>query len=181
VAEDDLTGKTVAIVATDYYEEAELVKPLTELRRAGATVEVIAPHPGDIRGLNHVDPANTVPVDKTLDEADSDDYDAVVLPGGVVNADHLRIDENAQDFVCAMYEASKPVAAMCHAPWLLISANLVKGKQLTSYKTLKDDLVNAGAEWRDEAVVVDENLITSRKPDDLPQFIGALKEQLSGV
>jgi protease I len=178
----DLSGKKVAVLATDYFEEAELTGPVKALKDAGATVEIIAPKGGEIKGLKHVEPGQAVKVDKTLDEADPDDYDALVLPGGAVNADHLRIEKKAQDFVIKlMDEMSKPTAVICHAPWLLVSAGLARGRKLTSYHTIQDDLRNAGADWVDEEVVVDGNLITSRGPDDLPAFNEALITKLAAA
>jgi protease I len=142
----DLSGKKVAVLATDYFEEAELTGPVKALKDAGATVEIIAPKSGEIKGLKHVEPGQAVKVDKTLDEADPADYDALVLPGGAVNADHLRIEKKAQDFVIKlMDEMGKPTAVICHAPWLLVSAGLARGRRLTSYHTIQDDLRNAGA------------------------------------
>jgi protease I len=178
----DLSGKKVAVLATDYFEEAELTGPVKALKDAGATVEIIAPKSGEIRGLKHVEPGQAVKVDKTLDEADPADYDALVLPGGAVNADHLRIEKKAQDFVIKlMDELAKPTAVICHAPWLLVSAGLARGRKLTSYHTIQDDLRNAGANWVDEEVVVDSNLITSRGPDDLPAFNEALITKLAAA
>jgi protease I len=175
----DLSGKKVAIVATDYFEESELLEPARALRDAGATVEIIAPHGGEIKGLKHVDPGQSVKVDKTLDEADPDDYDAAVFPGGAINADALRMEQKARDFVTKiMDEQGKPTAVICHAPWLLVSARLARGKRLTSFFTIQDDMRNAGAEWVDEPVVQDGNLITSRKPDDLPAFNDAISTAL---
>jgi protease I len=171
MADTDLSGKKVAVLATDYFEEPELTEPVKALKEAGATVEIIAPKPGEIKALKHVDPGQAVKVDKTLDEADPADYDALVLPGGAVNADHLRMEKKARDFVIKMMdELGKPTAVICHAPWLLASAGLARGKKLTSYFTIQDDMRNAGAEWTDEEVVVDGNLITSRNPDDIPAF-----------
>jgi len=175
-----VSGKKVAIVATDYFEEVELTSPKEALEKAGATVEVIAPHEGEIKGLNHIEPGKSVRVDKTLDQANPSDYDAVVLPGGVINADHLRTDKAAQDFVTKiMSEEEKPTAVICHGSWLLVSSHLTRGRKLTSYHTLQDDIVNSGGEWTDQEVVVDGNLITSRKPDDLPAFNEALLKALS--
>jgi protease I len=180
LADSSLSGKKVAVVATDYFEEAELTEPVKALREAGATIEVIAPKSGEIKGLKHVEPGQNVKVDKTLDEANADDYDALVLPGGAVNADHLRMEQKARDFVIKMMdEQNKPTAVICHAPWLLVSARLARGKKLTSYYTIQDDMRNAGANWVDEEVVIDGNLITSRKPDDLPAFNRALIEALA--
>jgi protease I len=176
----NLTGKKVAVLATDYFEEAELTGPVKALKEAGATVEIIAPKPGEIKALKHVEPGQAIKVDKTLDEADPNDYDGLVLPGGAVNADHLRTEKKAQDFVIKiMDELDRPTAAICHAPWLLVSARLARGRKLTSYFTIQDDLRNAGADWVDEEVVVDGNLITSRKPDDIPAFNAALIKALA--
>jgi len=174
-----LSGKKVAILATDYFEEAELLSPREALQKAGASVEVIAPHSGEIKGLRHVEPGQSLAVDKTLDQADPNDYDALIIPGGVVNADHLRIVPKARDFARKMMdEQGKPTAVICHGPWLLVSSHLVRGKHLTSFPTIQDDIVNAGGNWSDETVVVDGNLISSRKPDDLPAFNAALIEML---
>jgi protease I len=162
----DLSGKKVAIIATDYFEESELTEPMKALKEAGATVEVIAPKSGEIKGVKHMEPGQPVKVDKTLDEANANDYDAAVFPGGAINADSLRMEK-------------KPTAAICHAPWLLVSSGLARGKKLTSFHTIQDDMRNAGADWVDEELVQDGNLITSRKPDDLPAFNKALLAALS--
>ena len=176
----DLSGKKVAVLATDYFEESELTEPVKALKEAGAEVEVIAPKSGEIKGVKHVDPGQSVKVSKTLDEANPDDYDALVLPGGALNADKLRMEQKARDFVVKiMDEQQKPTAVICHAPWMLVSTHLARGKKLTSYFTIQDDMRNAGADWVDQELVVDGNLITSRKPDDLPAFNKALIEQLS--
>lgn len=174
-----LTGKRVAIIATDYFEEAELTSPRDELQQAGAAVDVIAPHTGTIQGLNHVDPGQQITVDKTLADANADDYDAVVIPGGVVNADQLRVDDDARNFVIKMMAREKPTAVICHGPWLLVSSHVVRGKRLTSYHTLQDDISNAGGEWVDQSCVVDGCLITSRTPKDLPDFNKALLKALA--
>jgi protease I len=176
----DLSGKKVAILATDYFEEVELTSPRDALQAAGATVEIIAPHAGEIKGLHHIEPGQAVPVDRTLETARPTDYDALVVPGGAINADHLRTDQKARDFVrVVMEEAKKPTAVICHAPWLLVSAHLVRGRRLTSFHTVQDDIINAGGEWVDQEVVVDGNLITSRSPDDLPAFNKTLLEMLA--
>ncbi|MBX4199290.1 type 1 glutamine amidotransferase [Candidatus Saccharibacteria bacterium] len=176
----DLSGKKIAVVSTDYFEEVELTEPIKALREAGAEVEIIAPKQGEIKGLKHTDPGQAVKVDKTLDEANAADYDAAVFPGGAVNADRLRMDERAKNFlVKIMDELGRPTAIICHAPWILASAGLARGKKLTSFFTIQDDMRNAGAEWVDEEVVVDGNLITSRKPDDIPAFNKALIGALS--
>jgi protease I len=176
----DLSGKKIAVLATDYFEEAELTEPVKALKDAGAQVEIIAPKSGEIKGLKHVEPGQAVKVDKTLDEANPADYDALVLPGGAVNADKLRTVQTARDFVSKMMdEMGKPTAVICHAPWLLVSAGLARGRKLTSYFTIQDDMRNAGADWTDEEVVVDGNLITSRQPDDIPAFNEALIKALA--
>ena len=169
-----LSGKKVAIVATDYFEEVELTSPRDALQQAGAEVHVIAPHDGEIQSLQHVEPGSPVTVDLILDQADPNNYDAVLIPGGVVNADHLRMEQKARDFVEIIEGEGKPVAAICHGPWLLVSSGLVRGRKLTSYNTLQDDIRNAGGDWADEELIVDGNLITSRKPDDLPAFNDAI-------
>lgn len=182
MADSGLSGKKVAVVATDYFEQAELTEPVKALRDAGATVEIIAPKSGEIKGLKHTDPGQSVKVDKTLEEADADDYDALVLPGGAINADHLRMEQKARDFVTKMMdEQNKPTAVICHAPWLLVSAGLARGKKLTSFFTIQDDMRNAGADWVDQEVVIDGNLITSRNPDDIPAFNNALISALSAA
>ena len=166
----NLSGKKVAVVATDFFEEAELTGPVQALKDAGAKVDIIAPHSGEIKGVKHVDPGQAIKVDKTIDQADPEEYDALVLPGGAVNADSLRMEEKARDFVRKIFGEGKPTAVICHAPWMLVSAGLARGKKLTSFFTIQDDLRNAGAEWIDKEVVQDGNLITSRQPDDLPAF-----------
>jgi protease I len=176
----DLSGKKVAIIATDYFEESELTEPMKALKEAGATVEVIAPKSGEIKGVKHMEPGQPVKVDKTLDEANANDYDAAVFPGGAINADSLRMEKKARDFIIKiMDEQGKPTAVICHAPWLLVSSGLARGKKLTSFHTIQDDMRNAGADWVDEELVQDGNLITSRKPDDLPAFNKALLAALS--
>lgn len=170
-----LTGRRIAVLATDGFEHSELTEPKRLLEEAGATVDVIAP--GDakqIKGWDKKDWGGSVPVDVHLDAADAGRYDALVLPGGVINPDHLRTDEKAVDLVKRIAGAGKPVAAICHGPWTLINAGLVKGRKVTSWPSLRQDLGNAGAQWEDSQVVQDGNLITSRKPDDIPAFTEAL-------
>ncbi len=176
-----LKGKTIAILATDGFEEAELAEPKKALGKAGAKVHVIAPHSGEIRGWNHTDWGRKAKVDRELNVASFEDYDALFLPGGVMNPDKLRTDANAVAFVKNFFNSGKPVAAICHAPWLLIESGAVQGRTLTSWPSLKTDLQNAGATWVDEPVVVSGNLITSRKPDDLPVFIKTMIEQFAGT
>lgn len=170
-----LDGKKIAILATDGFEQSELEQPLQELRKAGAHVDVITP--GDatsIKGWDQKDWGRSVDVDVALSRADHGDYDALVLPGGQMNPDVLRADADAVAFVRAFGDAGKPVAAICHGPWLLVESGLAKGRKVTSWPSVKTDLVNAGAQWEDAEVVVDGNLITSRKPDDIPAFNAAI-------
>lgn len=176
-----LHGKTVAILATDGFEEVELGDPKKALGKAGAKVYVIAPHSGEIKGWNHTDWGRNAKVDRELNTVSFEDYDALLLPGGVMNPDRLRMDANAVAFVRKFFDAGKPVAAICHGPWILIESEVVRGRTLTSWPSLKTDLQNAGANWVDEQVVVDGNLTTSRKPDDLPVFIKTIIEQFAGA
>lgn len=176
---ETLHGRTVAVLATDGFEQVELTKPVEALKAAGANVEVIAPKAGRIQGYNHHDKGDTVPVDRDLAHADAGNYDAIVLPGGVMNPDALRLEPRAIDFVRAFAEAGKPIAAICHGPWTLINAEAVEGRRMTSWPSLKADLRNAGAEWVDEEVVVDHGLVTSRKPDDLPAFCAKMIEEFA--
>ena len=174
-----LNGKTIAILATDGFEQVELTEPLKALRDAGATVEIVSPKQGEIQGFNHFDKGDTFRVDRTLDETDPSRYEALMLPGGAHNPDQLRVEDKALAFVRAFFDASKPVAAICHAPWLLIDAGVAEGRKLTSYKTIRTDLKNAGAEVVDEEVVVDDGLVTSRDPDDLPAFCAKMVEEFA--
>jgi len=160
----------VAVLAMDGFEESELKDPVRALKDAQIAVDVVSVKPGRIQGYKSHEKSDTVQVDKTLDVAKADDYDALVLPGGGWNADTLRVVPEAQEFVRAFERERKPIAAICHAPWILISAGLVPGRTLTSYHTIKDDIQNAGGQWKDAEVVVDGNWITSRKPDDIPAF-----------
>jgi protease I len=174
-----LKGKKIAIIATDYFEESELTEPLAALEDAGATVDVIADHTGEIKGVKHIDPGQSVPVDMTLDEMDPNKYDAIVLPGGAVNADKLRMNDKAKQVIRSFMDTGKLVAAICHAPWALISAGRSDGKQMTSFHTIQDDIRNAGGEWVNEEVVIDQNLITSRQPNDIPAFNHAIIQALA--
>ncbi len=166
----DLSNFRVAILATDGFEEAELTEPIKALREAGAQADIISLKSGQIQAFRHHDKSIKVDVDKTLDQVSASQYDAVMLPGGALNADVMRMEPKVQTFLREMHNAGKPFAVICHAPWELVSANLATGRKLTSYYTIQDDLRNAGAEWVDQEVVVDGNLVTSRKPDDLPAF-----------
>lgn len=170
----DLKDKKVAILVDNYFEDAEFSGPLKALRKAGAEVDIVAPQEGELQSLNHVDHANTYQADKTIKEAHMSEYDALVLPGGAINADSLRMNEKARNWIKKFMDLGKPVAAICHAPWALASAGVADKRRLTSYFTIQDDMRNAGADWVDKEVVVDGNLITSRKPDDVPAFDRAI-------
>ncbi|MCC8395305.1 type 1 glutamine amidotransferase [Paraburkholderia sp. MMS20-SJTR3] len=176
---DALKGCKVAVLAVDGFEQAELVEPQRALADAGATVHVISAKAGKIQGFKHVDKGDTVDVDTTFDSAKPDDYDAVVLPGGVVNGDAIRLLPQAQAFVKAADSAKKPIAVICHGTWLPVSAGIISGRTVTSWPSLQDDIRNAGGTWVDREVVEDGNLISSRKPDDLPAFNRTLIAQLS--
>lgn len=176
----DLTGKTVAIIATDFFEEPELVEPRDRLRDAGATVRIYSDSGDPIQAVQgDTEPTQKVDVDGSFDDLDLSQVQALVVPGGTVNADRLRVNSRAQDLVRQAMEDKLPLAVICHGPWLLVSAGLARGRSLTSFHTLADDVRNAGGSWSDEEVVVDRNLITSRSPDDLPAFISALEDALA--
>src|SRR5213595_1974461 len=169
---NELQGKKIAFLAANAFEESELMKPWEALKDAGAEVELVSLEDGEITALNEQElkPGKSIRVDKTAEEANADDYDGLVLPGGVGNPDKLRADENAVHFVRRFFEQGKPVGAVCHGPWTLVEAGVVRGRTVTSWPSLKTDLHNAGADWIDRDVVVDQGLVTSRKPDDLPAF-----------
>ena len=179
----ELSGKRIAfLMDNEGVEQVELEKPLQAIRDAGAEADVIAPDPGGVQAFNHLDKGDTFDVDKTVSDADAADYDGVVLPGGVANPDNLRQDTEAVAFLRAFFEAGKPVAAICHAPWMLVEADVVKGRKVTSWPSVRTDLENAGAEWVDQEVVTDSGLVTSRKPDDIPAFNAkAIEEFGEGV
>ncbi len=168
--EKPLDGMQVAIIATDGVEQAELTEPRKALEDAGARTVLIAPKPGTIQAVQHGDKAERFHVDLTLDTAQPEEFDAVLLPGGALNSDKLRMETRAREFVQQLDHDHKPLAVICHAPWLLVSAGLVRGRRLTSYYTIQDDIRNAGGEWEDSEVVVDGNLVTSRRPRDIPAF-----------
>lgn len=172
-----LKDNKIAILATDGFEKSELFEPLNALKKEGAEVHVISPQSGSIKSWDKKDWGESVSVDLTLENADPSDYDSLVLPGGVINPDLLRINEDAISFIQSFFKRSKPVAAICHAPWLLISANVIENRKVTSYKSIKADVVNAGAHWEDKEVVVDQGLVTSRNPNDLPAFISKIIEE----
>jgi protease I len=179
MADQKLQGKTVAIIAADMVEQVELVEPRKALEDAGATTHLISMEPGEIQGFNHFDKADTHKVDKTIEEVDASDYDALMIPGGVGNPDLMRGDENMVQFVRAFFEQAKPVAAICHGPWMLVEADVVRGRKVTSWPTLQTDIRNAGGTWVNEEVVTDQGLVTSRKPDDIPAFSRKMIEEIA--
>lgn len=175
-----LRGKKVAILAADMFERVELEEPRKALEEAGAEVEVVSLEEGEIQGFDHFDPATAVQVDRTVEEVSADDYDALLVPGGVGNPDQLRGDENAVAFVRGFHDAGKPMAVICHGPWVLVESGVVRGRRVTSWPTLETDIRNAGGDWADAEVVVDGNLVTSRKPDDIPAFNREMLRIFSG-
>jgi protease I len=166
----DVNGMQVAVLATDGVEQVELTEPVKALKQAGATVTVVSLKAGEIQGMNHDEKGDKLPVDKALSAVKPEQFDALVLPGGVANPDYLRVDPDAVAFVKHFARGGKPIAAICHGPWTLVEAGAVRGKTMTSWPSLKTDLTNAGARWVDQECVVDGTLVTSRKPDDLPAF-----------
>jgi protease I len=177
---EEISGKRIAfLTANEGVEQIELTRPWDAVEQAGGTPELIAPEGGDVQAFNHLDKADTFPVDKTVDQASSDDYDGLVLPGGVANPDFLRTQGSAVRFVRSFFEAGKPVAAICHAPWTLVEADVVRDRTLTSWPSLQTDVRNAGGNWVDEEVHVDGGLVTSRKPDDLDVFCAKAIEEFA--
>jgi protease I len=180
MASTQLQGQTVAfLTAQEGVEEVELTEPWKAVQEAGATPKLIAPESGEVQAFNHLDKSSTYTVDETLKDADPDNYDALVLPGGVANPDQLRTDQRAIKFVQKIFSAGKPVGVICHGPWTLVEADLVRDRKLTSWPSLKTDIQNAGGEWVDEEVVVDQGLVSSRKPDDLPAFCAKIIEEFA--
>jgi deglycase len=179
MAERKLAGKKVAILAADMVERVELEKPRQALEQAGAKTEVVSIHDGKIKAFDHFDPATEIEIDRTVEEVSADDYDALLIPGGVGNPDQLRGDENAVDFVREFAASRKPMAVICHGPWMLVESGVVRGRTVTSWPTLQTDIRNAGGTWVDEEVVVDDGLVTSRKPDDIPAFNEKMIEQFA--
>jgi len=175
----ELKGKRVAFLATDGVEQSEMTDPWKAIKGAGGTPDLISITPGKIQGVRHGDKADTFNVDVVVNQANASDYDALVLPGGVANPDALRMDDDAVSFVRGFFEQDKPTAIICHGPWVLVEADVARGRTVTSWPSLKTDLRNAGATWVDEEVVVDNGLVTSRKPDDLPAFCAKLVEEFA--
>ncbi len=174
-----LQGKRVAFLATDMVEQVELTEPWKAVEDAGATPELVSLKEGEIQGFNHYDKADTFRVDRTVEEASADDYDALVIPGGVGNPDTMRMDENAVEFTRQFFEQGKPVGVICHGPWMLVEAGVVRGRKVTSWPSLRTDIRNAGGDWVDQEVVVEQGLVTSRKPADLPAFNEKIVEEFA--
>ncbi len=176
---NELNGMRVVFMATDGVEQVELTEPWKAAKDAGATVELAAPKPGRIQAVNHDDKGDTFAVDRTTADVSPDDYDGLVLPGGVANPDRLRLDRPAVDFIRRFFESGKPVASICHGPWMLVEADVLEGRTLTSWPSLRTDIENAGGTWVDEEVHVDQGLVTSRKPADLPAFCAKMIEEFA--
>jgi protease I len=176
---DKLQGKRVAFLATDMVEQVELTEPWKAVQDEGATPELVSLEEGEIQGFNHYDKADKFTVDRTVEEASADDYDALVIPGGVGNPDTMRMDENALEFTRQFFEQGKPVGVICHGPWMLVEAGVVRDRTVTSWPSLRTDISNAGGNWVDQEVVVDQGLVTSRKPDDLPAFNKKIVEEFA--
>jgi protease I len=174
---NELQGKKIAFLATDGVEQIELVEPWKAVEHAGGELELLSIRPGKIQGFEDLDKGEEFPVDKHVSQADPDDYEGLVLPGGVANPDSLRMDEDAVRFVKNFSETGKPIGVICHGPWTLVEADVVKGRKITSWPSLKTDITNAGGNWVDEEVVVDAGLVSSRKPDDLPAFCAKIVEE----
>ncbi len=176
---DELKGKRIAILAADFFEEVELTKPRDALTQAGAEVKIVSLKPGQIQGMNHADKGDKIDVDLTLDEADPEDFDALMIPGGTMNPDTLRSTPDALEFTRQFLQTGKPAAIICHGPWVLVDAGLARGRTLTSWPAIQADMKNAGANWVDREVVVDNGLVTSRKPDDIPAFNRKMIEEFA--
>ena len=176
---DKLQGKRVAFLATDMVEQVELTEPWKAVKDEGATPELVSLEDGEIQAFNHYDKADTFKVDRTVEEASADDYDALVIPGGVGNPDTMRMNENAVEFTRQFFEQGKPVGVICHGPWMLVEAGVVRDRTVTSWPSLRTDIRNAGGNWVDQEVVVEDGLVTSRKPDDLPAFNAKIVEEFA--
>jgi protease I len=173
-----LDGKRILILATNGFEQSELEVPRDKLKAAGAKVDIASPKSGEIKGWDKTDWGRPVKVDKTISDSKVADYDAIVLPGGVMNPDHLRVDNDALELIRGFFDAGKTVAAVCHAPWLLVEAGIAKGRRMTSYNSIKTDVINAGAKWEDSQVVADNGVVTSRNPGDLEAFVAKIIEEI---
>ncbi|HEY2772273.1 MAG TPA: type 1 glutamine amidotransferase domain-containing protein [Solirubrobacteraceae bacterium] len=176
---NELDGKRIAFLFTEGAEQVEVIEPLKAVKEAGAEVDLISLEEGEVQMFNHLDKGDTIEADKAVSDASASDYDGLVLPGGVANPDALRLDKDAVQFVRDFYEQDKPTGVICHAPWMLIESGVAKGRTVTSWPSLQTDLRNAGAEWVDKEVVVDDGLVTSRKPDDLPAFCAKIVEEFA--
>jgi protease I len=176
---DELKGKRVAFLFTEGAEQPEVIEPLEAVKKAGADVDIVSLEKGDVQMWKHFDKGDTITADKAVKDAKADDYDGLVLPGGVANPDQLRADKDAVKFVRDFFEQDKPVGVICHGPWMLVETGAAKGRKVTSWPSLQTDLRNAGAEWVDQEVVVDNGLVTSRKPDDLPAFNAKIVEEFA--
>jgi len=174
---NELSGKHIAVLATDGVEQVELTEPMRAAQDAGATVDLVSIKPGSVQGVNHLDKGDTFGVDRTVDQVSVDEYDGLIIPGGVANPDFMRMNEDAVFFVRDFVASGKPVASICHGPWMLVEAECVEGRTLTSWPSLRTDIENAGGTWVDEEVHVDQGIVTSRKPDDLPAFCAKMIEE----
>jgi protease I len=174
-----LDGKKIAVLAAEGVEQVELEKPVKALRDAGANIELISLEPGEVQAMNHIDKGSTFPVDRTVDQASAEDYDGLLVPGGAVNPDNLRQSDDAVAFVRGFFDSGRPIAAICHAPWVLVEADVVRGLHLTSWPSLQTDIRNAGGIWSDEQVITDHGIVTSRKPDDIPAFSKKMIEEFA--
>ena len=174
-----LNGKKIAVLAAEGVEQVELEKPVKALRDAGADIELVSLEAGEVQAMNHIDKADTFPVDRTVEQVSADDYDGLLVPGGAVNPDNLRQSESAVAFVRDFFDSGRPIAAICHAPWVLVEADVVRGLNLTSWPSVKTDIRNAGGTWSDEQVITDHGVVTSRKPDDIPAFSEKMIEEFA--
>jgi protease I len=177
--DNKLQGKRVAFLAADGVDQAELIEPFNAIKNAGAKTELISIKEGSIQGVKGMDKGDKFPVDKTVKQANADEYDALVIPGGVANPDKLRLDKDAVAFVRRFFDTNKPIGAICHGPWMLVEADVVKGRTITSWPSLRTDVRNAGGKWVDEEVRVEQGIVTSRKPDDIPAFNRKLIEEIA--
>lgn len=175
----NLNGKRIAILVADGFEQIELTSPQEALKKSGAETVIVSPKKGSVQGYHHEKPGDQIKVDLSLNDVQGESFDGLLLPGGVKNPDTLRMEPKAVEFVRSFFNEGKPIAAICHGPWMLVEADVVRGREVTSYPSVKTDLTNAGARWKDEAVVTDEGIVTSRTPDDLPQFNEKMVEEFA--